>query len=136
MDRDFHSFSFRLTSPLSYVELPRKLDSMRKLKVKALKYITKTLNNEYMLINIVGWNFNSSFFASAGQHKNYTKYLPLNGTTETQNFYINNNSVDFDVIRPTAVGVGNLTIEITIDGQYSTDITTLNPVLLELYFES
>lgn len=134
MSENFYSYAFRLTSHLSYVELPRKLNNVRKLKVKSLKYITKTLNNEYLLISISGWTDNASFFAGYNQHKEYTKYLPLNGTVETQNVYLNNNVTDFDVIKTNSVAnVGNLQIEITIDGTYNNDISPSNPILLELY---
>lgn len=133
MAQNFYSFAFRVESPISYISLPIKMSNVKKLKIRSLKYITQTLGNEYMLVRIVGWDDNSLFFG-ANYNKKYTKYIPLNGTVSTQNIYMNTDNNFYDVVKVLPENnVGQLQVEITIDGAYSTDINNSNPVLIELF---
>lgn len=131
---NFYTFAFPLTSSLSIIDLPLKMSNIKKMKVKSIRYITKTLGNEYLLIRVAGWDDNSSFFGQ-GYNKQFTRYLPLNGTLDTLNIYLNNDTQFYDCSKKTNVSnVGTLQIEATIDGEYTNDISPSNPLIVELYF--
>jgi hypothetical protein len=133
-DTNSYSFSFELTSPISYVNLPVKMNNVKKCKVKSLSYITQTLNNRVLLIKINGWSNNNAFF-STNANQDYTRILPLNGTLNTLNVYLNNDNQFYDVIRTDALAnVGQLEIHCKIDGAYNNDISPTNPLLLEIFF--
>ena len=87
-----------------------------------------------MTIRIGGWDDNIDFSSAASGVINYTKNLflpPYVGSVLTYE----NTSPFNDVEKPDSIAyLNNFRCEILIDGAFSTDITSNNPVIFELAF--
>jgi hypothetical protein len=130
------NYALKLTDSQTIVNLPVKLNGVKKLKIKSFKYQTATDGNDFMLVNISGWNENSVYYDGA-KPLNFTKLIFLPALKDQTALYENPSSTDYyDVIRSTKVdSLANFQIELKIDGSYTSDITVSNPVYLELYVE-
>ena len=127
-------YILELTSPISNISLPEKISNIQRLRVNKVRYVTASLNNHYMIINIKGWN-DSSWLFNGTQVLPLTCFLILPPTTLTLSYYENTNMLfDSEKDQPIA-SLSNFMIELLIDGNYSSDISPSNPVYLELYCE-
>ena len=130
-----NSFSMKITSPISTIDLPYSI-TFSKMKVKTMRYVTYTANNNYLLVNLQECNTNNTYFDSTTS-KQYTKWIPLNPTISTFHYYENiNDEWDFVVSNKekNESTIRQFKLECLIDGAYSSDISASNPLYIELYF--
>ena len=126
-------YILELTSPLSVVSLPQKINNIQKLRVNKLRYVTASLNNKYMLVDIKGWNDNSWLF-NGSRVIPCTMFCILPPTNNTLAYY--ETTGEFDSVKESNQGnLANFTIELLIDGQYNTEINSSNPVHIEIFVE-
>ena len=83
-------YILELTSPISNISLPEKINNIKKLRVNKIRYVTASLGNRYMIINIKGWNDNAWLFNGV-QVLPMTSFLILPPTTNTLAYYENTN---------------------------------------------
>ena len=129
-----YAYTLKLTSPSQQVNLPVKLENVSKLRLTAIRYVTGSANQSYMLINFRGWNENSWYFDGV-QIKQYTRNFILSPVSGQMCFYANYDVNAWDVVKNYKSEVSNFQVDLLIDGEYNTDITSLNPVYIELYAE-
>ena len=128
-----HNYTFKLTSALTKISLPYAIKNSSNLKIIFLKYTVATAGQELMLIKIS--HFNKHVFYDGTNIVKYAKAIAL----PPPGLLIYETSTDMnkpDVYAEERLddnkGINNLTIEILIDNTFSTDITPLNPVYVEL----
>ena len=124
-------YILELTSPLSVISLPQKINNVSKLRVNKIRYVTASLNNKYLLVDIKGWNDNSWYF-DGSRVVPCTVFCILPPTNNTLAFY--ETTGDFDSVKDHG-SLANFTIELLIDGQYNTEINSGNPVHIEIFVE-
>lgn len=126
-------YILELTNPLSVISLPQKISGITKLRVNKVRYVTASLQNKYMIVDIKGWNDNSWFF-DGNRVIPMTCFMILPPTNNTMAFY--ETTGEFDAVKSSGVGsLANFTLELLIDGQYSNDINPSNPVYVEIFVE-
>lgn len=131
----FYSFALKLTSCVSDVSLPVKMDGVNKLRIKSLSYVTATGSNRFLLIKINGWEENQLYFDGI-INKSYTKFLLLPSSINTQQDYENTDIRTFDIIKSTKMSsINNFNIQCLINGDPSSDISPSNPIYMEIYVE-
>jgi hypothetical protein len=145
-NRDFRAITLRLESPINYVDLSfLKLEKLvKKLKIRFVGYVSQNTDVETLLIDIKSWNDDCTLLSknSLGVPSNraYTFIMPLVRQTQAENFYIDKDvtaNATFDVIKDNGLQLANLEIHLLINGQYRpTEITSSNPVTIELYFSA
>ncbi len=141
MSKTFRNITLRLTSPINVVDLSYlKLDEpVKKLKVRFLSYISQNVDVESLLIDIKGWNDNSTYLTGLS-NKAYTFIMPLVQQTQTQNFYLDKDisgNATFDIIKEVGSRLGSLEIHCLINNQYRpTEINSSSPVIIELFFST
>jgi hypothetical protein len=128
-------FSVRLTSPVSYINIPFKVsEGFTKLKILSMFYKTMNIDVETMLIDISSFN-DGNYYLVNGANAKYTLLLPLNQQMSSLNFYLNKstNINEFDFVRNEPLLTPSLVITLLINGELrNTEITSLNPVILEI----
>ena len=132
-EKSSSNYTFKLTSGLTKINLPYAIKNSSHLKVVFLKYTVLTALQELMLIKVSYFNTHTYFDGTA--IIKYSKALALPPSASTPLIYESNtNAYDVFVEERSANGSGinNLTIEILIDGLFSSDISSSNPVYIEL----
>lgn len=127
-----NSYTFKLTSPITRVNLPFTIQNTNKLKIKFLRFIT--LNDNNFIMQLLISHFNTNTYYDGNTLIKLCKVIPLPNTSHTLIIYENQFSDPdlqlHDVENNNAVST--VTIEIMIDGVYSNDINENNPVFIEI----
>lgn len=126
-------YYLKLTSSYNAISLPTKHQNIKKLKITSMQYMTVTANQRNIDINIIGWN--DKFYYNGTQVLNYTRIMPLSPVINSVSMYENNDLNYWDVIKTSGSMVGNLLIELKIDGVFDDDIDVSNPFFIEIAFE-
>jgi len=88
-----------------------------------------------MLIKINGWTGQNWYFDGV-KLMDYTKLVTLIHKTDSLIAYENTNNDVWDVVKDAAVSnLNSFSVEVLIDGVYSSDITQSNPLYLEIVLE-
>lgn len=126
------NYTFKITNPVTRINLPYTIKNSNSLRVKQCRYITASSNNSYMMIKITGFNNNVYFTGINTEH--YTKIILLPPSTLTPVIYeVLTDTPDVLVDKVSSQnGISDLHIELLIDGIYSSDISPNNAVLLEI----
>lgn len=127
------TYTVYLTSAISNVSLPMAFYDVKNLRIKTVRYYTASANNKVMLINIEGWNDNCIYTDTTNNFvRNYTKMLPLPPNSGALYIFEASNLIadctKDDVI---TTNVKSLNFVITIDGAFSSDISSGNPLVVE-----
>jgi len=127
------SYTFRLTSSMTKINLPQPILGQKRLKVKFLRYVTGSSGNRMMLIKIS--QFNSNYYYDGSEIIRYAKAIALPPSTTTPVIYENTmTEPDVEIVERTEKnGISTVTIEVLIDGVYSSDININNPLILEIF---
>lgn len=130
--KNLFNYTFKLTDPVTRVNLPYPIQNAESLRVKFLRYITASPNNSTMMIKITG--FNNNIFFDGSKTVFYAKMIGLPPTTLTPIIYEALVETPDVLVNKVTLqnGMSDLHIELLIDNQYSTDISTTNPVFLEI----
>jgi len=128
------SEAFQFSASSSQVTLSRSYDDVRKFRINKLTYTTGSADNFCLLVSVSGWN--SRRFNLSNKSVMYTYYQNTPRTTASGVDY--EAPVDhWDVIVPhdekKSLYVFN--VQLTINGETTTDITSLNTVNIEFEFE-
>lgn len=130
-----YNYTLILNKPDEIIQLPQKWNDVSKLRVRAFRYTTQQQNQKFMTINISGWNENNYLFnTETNKHVQYTKFLLLPDSQFTTSRFTNVSDY-FDVIKKDKTSFANIEITCKIDGEVANDITSLNPVIIEIYCE-
>lgn len=132
------SISFIVTQNLSYIQLPQSLNfKVSKIRISALSYTTSDTNlSNFILISIKNFPQKSVYISSnnnTGNMMPYSLYIPLNSAYGALTTYINHFKDSYDGLLDNAVSLSNLSVEILINGVYSSQISALNPVYIEIF---
>ena len=131
----YYSYCIKLTAALATVSLPFPISNTTKLKIKQLRYVTASSNQEMMIIKIMGW-VDNNFYFDGSNLRDYTRIVQLPPTLGSVILYENLNSEMWDVVKKSSVSyINNFRVEVLIDGTYSTDISVSNPLYLEFVLE-
>jgi hypothetical protein len=129
----------KLESNIIHVNLPFELNSFKHVKIRSMRYITKSADNEIMAIRISGLNQN--YYYDGVKREEALKFMPLPNSINTLFMYdgnanINDSDASFDNRKKEATK--NLNIEIAIksrtSGFESIGVDYDYPVFLELVF--
>ena len=134
---NFYSFALKVTSPSSTISLPIKMSSVSRLRIKSLSFTTGSSGCIFMLVNLKGWN-NNSVFSDGSSVIPYTKFLLMPPSINTPMLYDNPYNTSFDVIRQDPYSsITSFFLDVTInnDTVKSNDISSLNPLFIEIYVE-
>ena len=126
------SYCFKLTSSLTKINLPYAVKNSSHLKIVFLKYTILTALKELLLIKIS--HFNKHIYFDGSNIIKYAKAIALPPTASPLIYESNTNAYDVFVeerIHDNS-GLNNLTIELLIDGLFSSDISVSNPLYIEL----
>jgi hypothetical protein len=99
-------------------------------------YKTANVDNEYMTILVNDFSSEKAIISSDLSTRNYTSVFPLNQQLFSLNYYINRQADSWDYIRSDQ-GVDLLAVRINVlinNEIRDTEITSTNPVLLEVMF--
>ena len=132
MNKNGNTFTIRLTNAVTRVDLPYTV-KYSKVKVLSMRYVS-TGTNEFVLINIPDFNHGNTFFDGMTT-KAYTRWIPLNPTSNTWHYYENQANNFFDYVRDEPIEARSFTVECMINGVYDSEIQMGNPLYLELRFE-
>lgn len=132
-----YNYTLILEKDETVVSLPIKWNNVSKLRFRSMRYTVQSTTNQYMTIEIDGWNEGAYIYNSnTGKHIGYTKFflLPNDAVGSTLRY---TNVYDYwDVIKQQTTDFSNLRIVIKIDGERGAGlITQANPVIIELYCE-
>lgn len=130
--KNLFNYTFKLTDPVTRINLPRAIKNSESMRVKFLRYITASSNNSTMMIKITGFNNNIYFDGTKTEY--YAKMIGLPPSTLTPIIYealVETPDVLVDKVSHQN-GISDLHIELLLDNQYSTDISPSNPVILEI----
>ena len=127
---------FKLISSSSLVSLSEPVSNITKMKVKGLRYTTASLGNEIMTIDITGFS-NTKYVDGSGKTYKCTKVIYLPAYDDTFCHYVNESQTNyFDAINKEPIrSLASFQINILINGAFSSDISSTNPLYLELYCE-
>lgn len=128
---EMFNYTFKLTSSVTQINLPYALKSKR-LKVKFIRYLTASADQQLMLIKISHFSKNVYYDGSSIIH--YSKSLALPNSSGTLLLF-ENQLPEPDVViieKDENSGINQLKIELLIDGAYSSDINAGNPLYVEL----
>ncbi len=135
---NFFNHTLVLTSQSQIISLPVKKNIViNRLRVKNVRYNTASTGNNFMLINIGGWNENSIFYDGSNIIP-YTLLVLLPGSINTPVLYNNPFNQSFDVIKNDKQSeLTSFVINCLINNSVSVsnDITPSNPILIEIYLE-
>lgn len=130
-DKQF-SYTFKITSSITKINLPFAIKNVNRLKINFLSYKTASAGNKLMLIKIS--QFNTNYYYDGLEIIKYSKALAMPPSNSTPLIYENQfNNPDViieDVSKQN--GLNTLTLEILIDGVYSADISPSNPLYTEI----
>lgn len=130
-----YTFNLRCISSSNKFKLPlNNMKNVSKVRVKQMRYITASANQEYLLISIKGFNDLQVYMDSNGNVLNYTKLIYLAPSASSFIAYENLYSDTWDFEGENAKSLAFLDIDLFIDNLVSADITNSNPVHLELVF--
>lgn len=129
------NYCFKLTSSLTKINLPYAIKNSSHLKIVFMKYIIATAAQALMLIKIS--YFNEHVYYNGTDIVKYAKAIALPPTASTPLIYESPTSMlEYDVFVESrvgdSVGINSLTIEILIDNAFSSDISSSNPLYLEV----
>jgi len=130
--KNLFNYTFKLTDPVTRINLPYAIKNSESMRVKFLRYITASANNSTMMIKITG--FNNNIFFDGTKTEFYAKMIGLPPTTQTPIIYealVETPDVLIDKVS-SQNGISDLHIELLIDNQYLSDISPSNPVILEI----
>jgi len=134
---NFYSFALKITSPSSTISLPIKMSSVSRLRIKSLSYVTGSSGNIYMIIDLKGWDNNAVFY-DGNNVIPYTKFLLMPPSINTPMMYDNPYNTSFDVIKQdTFSSITTFFLDISINNNTvtSNEISTSNPIYIEIYVE-
>lgn len=124
-----------LESNSKLVKLEENLINVTKLRVTKLRYNTIASGGRNLWISVQGFD-NNPIHGGSGSRNSYTMQLPIFSGVGLDIVYINEDSGSFDVQLTTPINIKDFQITCLINNAYNTtDITTLNTVDVELYFE-
>ena len=133
VEKSNKNYCFKLTSSLTKINLPYSVKSSSHLKILFLKYTILTASQELLLIKIS--HFNKHVYFDGNNIVKYCKAIALPPGVGTPLIYESNTNA-FDVFVDERdgddSGLNNITIEILIDGLFSSDISPSNPLYIEL----
>jgi hypothetical protein len=124
----YNTFQFTINNPRTIINTPKILNDITKIRINSLRYITASNSNKYLLLCINGLNNKIN-----GTDTYYLKSFPLSPTTNTPLFY--ENLIYYDNILKDPVSFTSLSFELLIDGIYNSDISSINPVVVEIQFD-
>lgn len=132
MSRKVFEHTIKISSPEMVISLPEKWNGIKRLKVSMFSYTTASAGNQFMIINLTGFNDQNFYYdPTVTQYRKYTKWLPLlpisGGTQIYDNF-----GDRWDYESETTQDLSNFTISCLINGAYNADITTSNPVYITI----
>lgn len=128
-----HTFTIKLTNPVSVITLPHQIETTR-MKILSLRYVTASASQSFLLLNMPDFNAYNTYF-DPSRTLSYTKTIMLPPTTATMTYYENNSASQWDHVAKLPINIKQMTIEAKIDGDYNSDISSGNPLYIELYFE-
>lgn len=129
------NFTLKFSSSIAEVTLPYKLSSVTRLKIRQVRYVTATADQNYMIIKISGWTDNNYYY-DGSRLMDYTKLLLLPHLNSSLVLYENTNNNVWDCVKTSAVtNLSHFRVEVLIDGNNAQDITALNPLYLEFFVE-
>ena len=134
---NFYSFALQITSSSSIISLPIKMSSVSRMRIKSLRYTTASTGNIFMLIALNGWTQNSVFY-DGNNIIEYTKFLIMPPSIGTPMLFDNPYNNSFDVIRQdpySSITSFFLNISINNNSATSNDISSSNPLYIEIYVE-
>lgn len=134
MNHNFHKKTFILTSSINNISFVDAIDTCTKIRIESVSYITQTAGQRYMQIEIDNFQTNSEYIQS-NSFNNYSFVFLLENSAGLLNRYVNKNPVSFDCVRSHPTKMKNFKITLKIDNAYSSDISSNNPVILEVHFE-
>ena len=134
---NFYTFALQISSADSIVSLPIKMSAVSRMRIKSLRYTTASTGNIFMLINVQGWT-NNSIFYDGNNIIPYTKWLLIPPSIGTPILFDNPYNTSFDVIQQnpiSSITSFRLIFSINNDNTISNDISTSNPIYIEIYVE-
>ena len=135
---NFFNHTLVLTSQSQIISLPVKKNIViNRLRIKNVRYNCASTGNNFMIINIGGWNENSIFYDGSNIIP-YTLLVLLPGSINTPVLYNNPFNQSFDVIKNDKQSeLTSFVINCLINNSVSVsnDITPSNPILIEIYLE-
>lgn len=131
-----YNVTLKLIAPRTTLQLTQPWSDVKSLKVRSFLYTTANTGGQYMLMQVTGWDTNSYFQdPSTNSFVPYTKMILMPPTTATVTRYVDVFSSYFDVIRTVPASFSNIEISLLINGVINNDISSSNPVFVELYCE-
>ena len=134
---NFYTFALQINSPDSIVSLPIKMSAVSRMRIKSLRYTTASTGNIFMLINVQGWATNSVFY-NGNSTIPYTKWIILPPSIGTPILFDNPYNSSFDVIQQnpiSSITSFRLIFSINNDNTISNDISSSNPIYIEIFVE-
>ena len=132
MNKSF-AYTFKLSNSITRINLPFAINNVTKLKVKFVSYTTASAGQKIMMFKIS--QFNSNVYYNGVDIVKYSKIIALPPSISTPIIY-DNQTPEADVLIDdtpiTQTGITRLTIEVLIDNLYSLDITSSNPIYIEI----
>jgi hypothetical protein len=123
---------FKITSGRSKFTLINSINNVRALRITNFRWTTS--NPADFICHIVIKNFDKNEYINGnGFEFKYTKAMAIVEYGGTPIIWESVNSIP-DVVHDSVVSIKQLEIEIYIDEQLTSDITTLNPLYLEIEF--
>lgn len=127
----------KLTSPISHIKL-NQVYKATKLRINQYYFITAQNDIRYFVVRVSGWVQNNSMYDASNTNAvemPITKYLPVIHKADSALIY-ENTSARFDVERDEPTIFGNNSIEILVDGNYSSvAVSPSFPIFLEFEIE-
>jgi hypothetical protein len=122
-----------LTSWRNTINLPNPVENVSAVKVKWITYTTASAGNKELSLSCDKFNQNGDNIFSNGSNAKYFFSFPIDPANDVTCVYTNPLG-DIDATFETIRSLDRFIIEISINGAPSNDITSLNPVNIELGF--
>ena len=125
--------TLRISNPETDIhQLSQLLSNVRAITIREIYYTTASADQETLTITILG--FSDHKYITASDSKTYTKLIMLRQTIDTSINYFNPSLLSYDVEHEHPSPLTNLSITCLIDGEYNSDISDSNPLLLKIVF--
>lgn len=130
-----YEFTLKLTaSETRLSNISQKLSRVKAITVKECSYTSVTDTEETLMIKISG--FSDHPFISPTGGNQYTKLLFLPPVANSTITYYNPNPEAYDVIHDQASDMYNFAVTVLINNEYSSNISSSNPVFIKLLFHT
>ena len=128
---------FKLENTQNNVDTHETIENVKGIKIISCRYKTANTNNEILLVNIEGFNGGNMYVYKSGNitiTRPYTKLIMLSDLNSALSIWEAPSTLEYDVLVQRTVDVKHLKIDLLINAEYTSDITSLNPLYIEIDF--